>query len=107
MALRFDNSLSWMDIVAIAGSAITAIFVIFNAGERITMNELEIKHIKQSVQRVEVRASEDNDKIIQQLRDQNSVIKEIKTESAEGRHRIEQKLDRLIDRFLGPTGAKD
>lgn len=100
MPLKFDNTLSWMDIVAIVGSAMTAALVVFGASERITLNQIEIEHLKTNVSRVERQASEANREILQQLKEQGTEVKAIRTESATERGKIMEKLDRLIERGL-------
>ena len=101
MPLKFDNTLSWMDILAILGSAMTVALVVVGASERITRNEVEIQHLKTSVGRVERQASEANAQILQQLKEQGTEVKAIRAESASERSKIIEKLDRLIERELG------
>lgn len=104
MPLKFDNTLSWMDILAILGSAVTAALVVFGASERITLNEVEIAHLKSNVTRVERQASEANQQILQQLKEQGYEVKAIRTESASERSKIIEKLDRLIEREMSKEG---
>ena len=100
MALQFDNRVSWMDIVAIAGGIATAGAVFFGMGGKIDANKTEIEYIKINVKRIEADADRRSQKILVQLKEQRDELKAYREESKEDNRQVVQKLDRLIEREL-------
>ena len=104
MAFQFDNRVSWMDVIAIAGAGMTALTVIFGVQSDVEMNSARITEVDRRLETEVKRLSGDlesqNRTIIREIEGIESEIKEIRSESAVGRQRIEEKLDRLIERQL-------
>lgn len=104
MPLEFDNRISWMDVIAITGIAATAIGVVFGVQSEVESNSKEIVQVKQEMRREFVRVTEeahkDRDEILDRLKETQKSMDTIRIESASGRRRIEDKLDKLIEREL-------
>jgi hypothetical protein len=100
MPLNFDSKVSVMDIFAIAIGLGTALTVFFGVSTDVSNNSVQIRHNKDNLARIERKADQGDQAILSQLREQKISIKEIRIESAQGREKIIQKLDKLIDREL-------
>ena len=61
---------------------------------------VQVKVNTESIERVERQVAEDQQAIIKRLEDNKQEVRAVRVESAEGRQRIEQKLDRLIEREI-------
>jgi Tfp pilus assembly protein PilN len=106
VGIQFDNRVSWMDIASLLGAAALAMTIFFGVKEDVKIQQIEIDHLRSNISRVEVQAQDANRQILEKLREQNVVIKDIRTESAEGRDKIMEKLDRLIEREVPPRRGK-
>lgn len=95
--MEFDNKISWMDIVAIIAALMTGALVFFDVKQDVTLNTASIKEVKANllseIQRVDSNAERDRNEILQ-------AINMVRSDASEGRRRIEDKLDRLIERKL-------
>lgn len=100
MPLKVTNEVSIMDVVAIGGLLIGGAAVFFGYGVDISTNATQITQIKDDVIKIERRAELSEGKILDQLKQQGETMKDIQKESADSRLRIEDKLDRLIERQL-------
>lgn len=104
MRLQFDNRVSWMDIVAILGMGLTALGVVFGVQSDVEMNTARIaeidKRLEAETRRINKTIDDQNVLILREFNGIEQEIREIRKESAEGRLRIEEKLDRLIERKL-------
>ena len=98
--LKVTNEVSIMDVVAIGGLLIGGAAVFFGYGVDISTNATQITQIKDDVIKIERRAELSEGKILDQLKQQGETMKDIQKESADSRLRIEDKLDRLIERQL-------
>lgn len=97
MGIQLDNRVSWVDIVAIAGMLLTGSLVFFDVKEDVALNAQKITTVEaeltEEIERVEKEADKDREEILE-------AVNETRKESAAGRQRIEDKLDRLIERKL-------
>lgn len=100
MPLNFDSKVSVMDIFAIVIGLGTALTVFFGVSTDVSTNEVNIANNKENLARIEREADDGDAKILDQLKEQRDDIKEIRVESAQGREKIIEKLDKLIDRAL-------
>ena len=104
MAIQFDNRISWMDVIAIAGIGATAIGVVFGVQSDVEFNAKEIVEVKTEMrrefERVQDDANKDRDEILDRLEATAETMETIRVESASGRKSIEEKIDRLIEREL-------
>lgn len=95
--MQLDNRVSWVDIVAIAGMLLTGSLVFFDVKEDVALNSQKITSVEteltEEIKRVEMEADKDREEILE-------AVNETRKESAAGRQRIEDKLDRLIERKL-------
>lgn len=102
--MEFKNEISWMDILVALGILGTVALLVFDVKEDVAVNSNDIVRTNQIVaeserritgdlRKVEREAAKDRDQILE-------AIGEIRVESGEGRRRIEDKLDRLIERKL-------
>jgi hypothetical protein len=95
--VEFDNKISWMDIVAIIAALMTGLLVFFDVKQDVILNTASIKEVKANllseIQRVDSNAERDRNEILQ-------AINMVRSDASEGRRRIEDKLDRLIERKL-------
>ena len=100
MPLQVDNRVSLMDIFSILIGVGVAASVFFGVAGDVSTNNLQIASNKEAIHRVEVAAKESDNQIVDLLEKQNWQINEIKDDSAKGRKRIEDKLDKIIEREL-------
>lgn len=100
MPLKVTNEVSLMDVIAIGGLVIGGAAVFFGYGVDISKNSTEITQVKADVVRIERSAELSEGKILDLLKQQSETMKDIQKESADSRLRIEDKLDRLIERQL-------
>lgn len=105
MPLKFDNRISYMDVVAIAAAGLTAMTVFFGVSTDVTTNSQTIAHIQTDLKRIEVTSARRDDEIMVQLKENRQGMKDIRRESAAGRKDIINKLDKLIDRELDHNGT--
>ena len=100
MALKMTNEVSVMDIVAIGGLLMGGAAVFFGIAGDVKTQGVQIAENSRSISRVEHHMAEENNKILNMLKDQAVQVREIRLESEAGRLRIEEKLDKIIDREL-------
>lgn len=97
MGIQVDNRVSWLDIVAIAGMILTGSLVFFDVKEDVALNAQKIDiveaELSEEIHRVENEADNDRKEILETVKDNGR-------ESALGIRRVEDKLDRLIERKL-------
>lgn len=93
MAIKFDNRVSSMDIVAIVASFLVGFQVFFSQGSEIDKLRDQQKRLSNDVTKVENRSDRGDHEIVEQLKEQR---KEFKGSF----DKLETKLDRLIDREL-------
>ena len=100
MALKMTNEVSRMDVFAIGGLVLGGAGVFFGLGADVQMQGVQIVANTESIHRVERQAQGNNDRVLDLLKQQTVEMKEIRAESEAGRIRIENKLDKIIDRAL-------
>lgn len=100
MPLNFDGKVSVMDLFAIGIGGVTALSVFFGVSTNVSENALQIASNRDNLTRIERTAKDNDEKILDQLKENKQAVKEIRVESAAGRKDIIQKLDRLIEREL-------
>lgn len=100
MALKMTNEVSVMDIVAIGGLLIGGAAVFFGIAGDVKTHTIQIAENGRAISRVENHMADENNKILNMLKDQAIQVREIRLESEAGRLRIEEKLDKIIDREL-------
>lgn len=102
--MQFDSRISWADLVAILTGLGVLATVVFGVQTDVEMNAHNIEDNKASLQREIKRVDENNNKnrqeILDRLDETRVGMETIRVESATGRLRIEDKLDKLIDREL-------
>lgn len=91
--LQFDNRISWMDIVAIIGAAVSALYIIFGHGAKLDKLKLQVRHNIEAIKRVEYDSREGDKNIIEQ-------IEKVRQEQGARFDKLDKKLDRLVDREL-------
>jgi hypothetical protein len=93
-----------MDVIAIAGAVGTAGMMVFGVMTDVELNAKEIQTTKEvfarEIKRVDDSANKDRHEILERLEETKKGMEVIRTESSAGRLRIEQKIDRLIEREL-------
>ena len=89
-----------MDIVAIGGLLVGGAAVFFGIAGDVKTQGVQIAENARSISRVEHHMAEENNKILTMLKEQSVQVREIRMESEAGRLRIEEKLDKIIDREL-------
>jgi hypothetical protein len=99
-ALKMTNEVSVMDIVAIGGLLVGGAAVFFGIAGDVKTQGVQIAENARSISRVEHHMAEENNKILTMLKEQSVQVREIRMESEAGRLRIEEKLDKIIDREL-------
>ena len=95
--MQLDNRISWVDIVAIAGMVLTGALVFFDVKEDVSLNAQKIEDVAtdlaEDIDRIESESDQDREEILE-------AVHQIRDESAAGQRRLEDKLDRLIEREL-------
>ena len=95
--MQLDNRISWVDIVAIAGMVLTGALVFFDVKEDVSLNSQKIEDVAtdlaEDIDRIESESDQDREEILE-------AVHQIRDESAAGQRRLEDKLDRLIEREL-------
>lgn len=100
MAIKFTNEVSVMDIFAIGGLMLGGAAVFFGIAGDVQTHTVQIAENTRAISRVEHKATEDNNKVLDMLRQQTVEMRVIRQESEAGRMRIEDKLDKIIEREL-------
>lgn len=102
--MQFDTRISWADLVAILTGIGVLATVVFGVQTDVEMNAQNIEVNKETFQReikrVDENANKDRQEILDRLDETKRGMEVIRVESASGRLRIEDKLDKLIDRKL-------
>lgn len=93
MPIQLDNRISYADISAWIGAAVTALYVVFTHGAEIDKVKIEQEHFKETVKRVESESKEADSNIVLEIRKQGE-------EQGKQFDKLDAKLDRLIDREL-------
>lgn len=108
MAVNFDNRVSWMDVFSILIACAGGAYVVFEQGADIEKLEAELGYTQEQVQRIEAASIRTKDEITEQiesLRDEQRLQYEgIRTEQRQQYDKLDQKLDKLIDRELRRNG---
>lgn len=91
--VNFDNRVSWMDIVAIVLAVGAILKSYYGVGANVDQNTARIDTNVKAIERVERDVRDTESKVLTEL-------KETRSEAAERSRRIEDKLDRLIEREL-------
>ena len=104
MPLKMTNEVSWMDVFAIGSMVVGGTAFIFSYGTNIAENTLAVQSAQNDIARVERKVDQENGKIIDLIEKQTVEMRVIRQESEAGRIRIEDKLDKIIDREL--TGSR-
>ena len=100
MPLKFTNEISFMDVIAIGGLLLGGVGVFFGIAGEVQTHGVQIAENSRAISRVEHKAAEDNNKVVDMLKQQTIEMRVIRQESEAGRIRIEDKLDKIIDREL-------
>jgi len=100
MPLKFTNEVSWMDIFAIGSLLVGGVAVFFGIAGDVQTHTVQIAENTRAISRVEHKATEDNNKVVDMLKQQTVEMRIIRQESESGRIRIEDKLDKIIEREL-------
>ena len=111
MPFNIDTRVSLMDVIAIGGALFAGYKVMFDVGSGVEMNAQQIAQnhkdiggmkaeMRREVDRLESNVGGIEEQIAEQFQLINQEVKETRLESAAGRQRIEDKLDRLIEREL-------
>ena len=95
--MRFDNSVSWMDIIAIAGVGVALLSAYYGIGSQVDENAMQISNIHASLVRIEQKIVKDDESVVKQLDKLEAEVSEIRKESTVERRIINNKLDRLIE----------
>ena len=95
--IKFDNSISWMDIIAIAGAALALLTTYYGVSGQVDENTLQINNIQASLVRIEHKIVRDDESVVKQLDKLEAEVSEIRKESTVERRIINNKLDRLIE----------
>jgi len=98
--VNFDNRVSWMDLVALTGAGIALFNAYYGVGQQVTQNANDIARNYDAIVRIEEQAIEGDQRVSADLQELKVTVDSIREESAEGRLRIENKIDKLIDREL-------
>lgn len=102
--MQFDTRISWADLVAILTGIGVLATVVFGVQTDVEMNAQNIETNKETFQReirrVDESANKDRKEILERLDETKTSMEIIRVESASGRLRIEDKLDKLIERKL-------
>lgn len=94
--VQFDNRISWMDMIAIAGVAASLMYGYFGYGENIRDNTAEIDHVKRDVQRIESQQREQSKELSRKL-------DEMRIEQKQDIKQVDHKVDKLIQIQLEAT----
>lgn len=107
MPIQLDNRISYVDIFVIAGVVMAGVVFVASYGVEINANTAgiksnttEIRHVADDVTRIEADGQSRDEKILQTLEKNREEYKEEAVKSEEARIRIEDKLDKLIEREL-------
>jgi len=104
MSIKFDNRVSWMDIVAFTGVIISALYFVFAQGGAIEKVEIAQGYIQEDIDRIEAESDAKIDHFRRESDEKiNTVKREVqdtRQEQKEGFDKLEKKLDKLIDRAL-------
>ncbi len=100
MPLKMTNEVSWMDVFAIGGLMIGGAAVFFGIAGDVKTQGVQIADNARSISRVEHKVDQENGKIVDLIEKQTIEMRVIRQESEAGRIRIEDKLDKIIDREL-------
>lgn len=92
MAIQINNRIL-VDAGMVGGLLLTASVMFFDVREDVALNAQGLTKMEQEVQRIDKEAEEDRKEIL-------DAVKDNRKESAERDRRIEDKLDRLIERKL-------
>lgn len=97
--VKFDNSISWMDIIAIAGAGLALVSAYYGVGNQVDENTVQIANIQAALVRIEDKIVTDDERVVKQLDKLEAEVVNIRKESAVERRIINDKLDRLIERI--------
>lgn len=100
MPMKFTNEISVMDIFAIGGLVVGGAAVFFGIAGDVQTHTVQIAENTRAISRVEHKATEENNKVLDLLKQQAVEVRIIRQEAEAGRMRIEDKLDRLVEREL-------
>ena len=100
LRFKFDNEISVMDMFAICVALLGCGASYWALDSSIDLNARDITHVKEDVARIESDSEKALQAIIVQIKDQRSELKEFGQEAIKGQRRLEDKLDRFIERDL-------
>ena len=107
MSLQFDNRISWMDIVALAGVGVSGLFMFFGVTASVEKIKIEQSHIKADLIRVEASVVADISRVEKQAKDSDSkIFVQLERQQADQQKnfdKLDGKLDKLIDRVLSES----
>jgi len=89
-----------MDIFAIGSLILGGAAVFFGIAGDVQTHTVQIAENTRAISRVEHKATEENNKVLDLLKQQAVEVRIIRQEAEAGRMRIEDKLDRLVEREL-------
>lgn len=105
--VQFDNRVSWMDMVAIGGAALAIANSFYGTGKEVQVNTAAIKANQVAIERIEDLLEDRDERIFKEIFRAQASIETVRVESAEGRRRIEDKIDSLIARELDGIRVRD
>jgi len=100
MPVKLDTTVTVIDMVAISGVIISGAFFVFGYGGEIETNSQAIAYVQTDLQRIEAKSDKADDSVLEQLKINHEGMEKIGDKSEKGRQRIEDKIDRLIERAL-------
>lgn len=98
--VKFDNTISWMDIIALLGVGFAVLSAYFGIGAGVSANEREIQTLDSKIVRIEEQTVLSNNRIEKKINTITEDMKEIRREAASERRDISMKLDRLIENWI-------
>ena len=97
--MKFENHISWMDIIALAGVAVALVNAHYGLGVQVAKNTQHIEQNQEAIVRLEKNSHERDVHIASSLDKLEQAMVDIRKESAQERRLINDKLDRLIERL--------
>ena len=100
MPLKMTNEVSVMDIVAIGGLLVGGLAVFFGVNAEVQTHTVQIAENTRAIVRVETRVEREQRMVLDALEAQAQETRSYRTEAQSGLQRIEDKLDKVIEREL-------
>lgn len=89
-----------LDVCTLSGLAGSALWVIFGVGASVDKNTVEIDHNRQAIERVEADRKVKDEEIVGLIKEVKTEQKAAREEDRRSQEKINDKLDRLIEREL-------